>query len=337
MPSNRDLLPVLGVGNCVSLARGLAIACLAGFIGSSWPSGGLGWLPIGLAVFCFIADMFDGYLARRSNHVTILGERLDLEFDKTGMLVGTVLAVWYAQLPLWYLVLGLGGHLFSITFWFRQKRNLPVHELPPSVYRRLFAGIQMWAIAGVLCPVLTPEVATFIAIVTGFFAMSAFTVDWLIVCGYLDPYHRGYKRCIKWLKRFGRHWLPVVMRMLLAATLLIILSQFDNPFQPTEWMVSYSRWGLPFPEILVWVAGVGCMLGVPAIAFGILGRFWAMFLTGPIFFESVREGFVLVDAMALGSCIMIVIFGLGRFAMWRPDEDLMNQYIHRGFDNPPPE
>ena len=89
--------------------------------------------------------------------------------------------------------MGLGGQIFSLTFWLRRNRNLPVHDLPPSVYRRLFAGIQMWTIATALCPVLTPAVTVFAGTLTGLFAMTVFIADWLIVCGYLNPVHRGYQ------------------------------------------------------------------------------------------------------------------------------------------------
>ncbi len=137
------LLATLGWGNRLTLMRGLAISLVAGFLFSPWPQGALAWLPVLLYTIADIADYLDGYVARVTNHATKLGERLDMEFDGLGMLVVSVLAVWYGQLPWWYLTLGLARYLFVFGLWWRERQGLPVYEIQPSVHRRIFAGFQM--------------------------------------------------------------------------------------------------------------------------------------------------------------------------------------------------
>jgi CDP-diacylglycerol--glycerol-3-phosphate 3-phosphatidyltransferase len=142
-PDEARLLPTLGVGNVLTMVRGLALGLLAGFIFLPWPSGRLAWLPALLYTLAILTDYFDGYLARITHHATVLGETLDIEFDALGILVATSLAVHYHQLPWWYLLIGFSRYLYLSGIWWRKRRGQPVNDLPPSVHRRIIAGTQM--------------------------------------------------------------------------------------------------------------------------------------------------------------------------------------------------
>ncbi|MCZ7668816.1 MAG: hypothetical protein M5U34_17250 [Chloroflexi bacterium] len=54
-----------------------------------------------------------------------------MEFDGLGILLVSLLAVWYGQLPGWYLLIGLARYFFVFGLWLRQKRHLPHHAMPP--------------------------------------------------------------------------------------------------------------------------------------------------------------------------------------------------------------
>jgi hypothetical protein len=97
------LLPYLGPGNVLTLARGILLAALAGFLFSPLPPRELAWLPGLIYTLAAIADQFDGYLARRSNQVTQLGEMLDLSLDGLS-LDASVLVVQYGQCRMYLLV-----------------------------------------------------------------------------------------------------------------------------------------------------------------------------------------------------------------------------------------
>ena len=55
-----------------------------------------------------------GYVARRTNRVSRLGETLDMEYDGLGVLTACALAVQYGQLPLLFLLVGAGPSAFRL-------------------------------------------------------------------------------------------------------------------------------------------------------------------------------------------------------------------------------
>ena len=147
------LLPALGLGNSLTLLRGLAIGLLAGFLFLPPPSDGLfAWIPAILYTVIIILDYLDGYAARVTYHVTKLGETLDGICDALGLLVAVGLLVGYSQLPAWYLLAGTAAYLYRLGLWWRQCHRKPIFDLPPSRRRRMLAGFQMGFISVLLWP-----------------------------------------------------------------------------------------------------------------------------------------------------------------------------------------
>lgn len=107
-----EVLPSFGAGNALSLLRGLLIGLLVGFLFGPRPTGWLAWAPAVLYVISDVTDYLDGYLARVSDHVTRLGETLDIVLDARGVLVVTLLAFHYGSVPWWYLPVGAARYLF---------------------------------------------------------------------------------------------------------------------------------------------------------------------------------------------------------------------------------
>jgi CDP-diacylglycerol--glycerol-3-phosphate 3-phosphatidyltransferase len=212
------VLPTFGWGNRLTLLRGLAISMVAGFLFSPWPEGWLAWLPMLLYTAADVADYLDGYLARITNHATRLGERLDMEYDGLGMLVVSLLAVWYGQLPWWYLILGLARYLFVFGLWWREMRGLPAHNLPPSVHRRVFAGFQMGFMSAVLWPIVPPAFATIAGTIFAIPTALGFLRDWFLVTGRLDPQADAYRRMQRWLYVATTQQMPPMLRIVLASS-----------------------------------------------------------------------------------------------------------------------
>ena len=125
-PGERKILPSIGAGNQLTIMRGVMIAFLAGFIFSPLPSGWLVWLPGLIYILAALFDLFDGYLARRTNQVTRLGKILDMNLDGLGVLVGCLLIVQYGQAPFWYLLVGLERYLFLAGEWLLKEVGQPV-------------------------------------------------------------------------------------------------------------------------------------------------------------------------------------------------------------------
>ena len=218
------LLPGLGTGNGLTVLRGALIAGAAGFLFSPWPEGWLRWAPGILYTLAAIIDLFDGYLARLQNHVTALGERLDMSLDGLGVMVATLLVVQYGQVPGWYILVALARYLFVAAIWLRKRLGKPVYELDHSAVRRPFAGAQMGFVAVALWPVFLPPTTHLAATLFALPFLAGFCRDWLVVSGALRPALRETSVVIaqpadkaKLLKgllfRLVFHWLPVLLRI----------------------------------------------------------------------------------------------------------------------------
>ena len=182
-----DLLPSLGWANRVSFARGIFIAALFGFLFSPWPKDGLAWLPFTFYLLAALSDYLDGYLARITDHVTPLGSALDMENDSWGVLIVTILAFWYGQVPVWYLPVGLARYIFIFGLWLREKQGKQNFEMPFSYRRRIFAGVQMGFIVATLAPLYAPPATYFAATLFSVPFLLGFLYDWGLVSGQIEP------------------------------------------------------------------------------------------------------------------------------------------------------
>ena len=325
LPENRRegetaVLPNFGWGNRLTLLRGLAISMVAGFLFSPWPASWLAWLPMLLYTAADVADYLDGYLARITNHVTNLGERLDMEYDGLGMLIVSLLAVWYGQLPWWYLLLGLARYLFVFGLWWREKRGLMNRPLPPSVHRRVFAGFQMGFMSSVLWPIMPPAFATIAGTIFAIPTALGFLRDWLMVTGRLDPQGASYRQAQQWLYRFTTRWLPPVLRLTLASSVTAIFLALPTAWPPPAWVNLFTGWGLPLPGLLAIVALILLLLGGGLVLFGAMGRLAAFWLVFPIGFDMVTRGLTWASGVALATAVCLMLLGTGSLSRWKPEE-----------------
>jgi hypothetical protein len=125
-------------------------------------------------------DLFDGYVARRSGHVTRLGEKLDLDLDVRGMLLGSVLAVQFGTAAWWYLLVGIARHIYVAAIRLRQRLGLPVFE-KPNRFSRPLAGLQMGVSTALLAPTLYAPYTILISTLVMAIFLSNFLMDWLTI------------------------------------------------------------------------------------------------------------------------------------------------------------
>lgn len=174
----------LGAANLVTLGRGGLFAAVAGFALLD-PVGWIAWVPALLYGLGCALDSVDGFLARASERTTVLGERLDMAIDSLGFVVAPVVAVVWGRLPIWYLSLSAARYLYKAGKTRRERRGLPVFELPESLVRRPLAGLQMTFLTVALAPVLDAgylfAVAPFVLLPT----LLVFLRDYLVVAGHV--------------------------------------------------------------------------------------------------------------------------------------------------------
>lgn len=318
------VLPRLGLGNSLTLWRGLALALMAGFLLSPWPRGALGWLPALLYTAAGIIDYLDGYAARVMHQATRLGERLDMEYDGLGMLVVVLLAVWYGQLPGWFVPLGLARYLYVWGMWWRQRQGWPVTDIHPSVHRRIFAGFQMGFMSVVLWPILPADGLTLAGLIFGGGLTLSFGRDWLVTCGWLRADMPRYRQARRLAYHIFGVWLPVGIRPLLVITLLWLLLRAGTT-PPPAWADLLVAWHLP-PGLAWFLWGVA-LLATPAILLGAMARLAALLLILPLAADILTAGLAGLNGSLLLMGLYILLLGSGRLTLWRPEDGFLTRRL----------
>ena len=303
----------LGAGNWITLARGCGVIILAGFLPFAvlpeherLSHAGLVWAPGIIYLLISLADVLDGFIARKQDQVTELGKRLDIETDAAGLLIASLLAVTLDCLPLIYLVTGFAYYLFIFGIWLRHRQDLPVTPLLYRPYSRIIAGCQMGLVGMVLLPIFTPPF-TFIA---GSLFMTplllGFLRDWLVVSGWVEMDATQQTR----LDRFGG-WLKT--RVVLPFRLILLLYGIVA-FTPVDIFQVPTVWQLVF-NFCCLLAGIGCM-----------GRSTALLLILLLASNQSPFGISSFSQMVFCSAVILVLFGTGPMSLFTPEDGLLYRY-----------
>lgn len=317
-PGEGGLLATFGPGNNLTLLRGALLAALAGFLLSPTPVQYLAWAPAIIYTLAIAADFLDGYAARVSNHVTRLGEALDMSLDGLGILIATLLAIQFGTLPLWYLAVALSRPLFLLGIRLREKRGLMIHELNPSVRRRAFAGLQMGFLSAMLWPVFTPPGTTVAALIFALPFLGGFVVDWLIISGDLKQEKRRHP--VQNNPLFNT-WLPLALRLAALVTLLMHTadqaSDTTNPFgsllgsgNPTTAAIGSIIFGLQIMVMLL-------------LVFGVAGRVAAIAGLLLLGIQQIYTGLNLAQYFLIFVYVTILYLGTGKHSLWKPEDRLI--------------
>lgn len=129
----------LGIANQITLARGVLVMLLAGFIGMG-AAPQLQVAALCMATVAAVLDAVDGRLARRTGMSSAYGARFDMETDALLILVLSLLAWQFGKAGVWVLGSGLMRYVFVIAAsqlsWMRC-------ELPPARRRKAVAVVQV--------------------------------------------------------------------------------------------------------------------------------------------------------------------------------------------------
>lgn len=318
-PVEQKLRNSFGPGNQMTLLRGVFIAGLAGFLLTPRVEGWLAWVPGTLYILAAAADFLDGYLARISGTVTKMGEILDMSFDGLGILIASLLAVRYGQVPAWYLTVALARYIFLAGLRLREWLGKPVYELPPSTSRRTFAGLQMGFIAIVLLPIFSPPGTYIAAIAFALPFLVGFTKDWLIASGIIRATGNEISR---WQIIFN-DWLPVVLRL---AILFLSTGPVSQRFiHYSEQVAFYSARGMPSATIGVLSLGILEIAVVSLLVLGILGRVAAVIALLILGYNQIFASLTISQVLLLMAYAAILFTGTGAFSLWTPE----NRIIYR--------
>lgn len=219
----------LGPATLLTLGRGLLLSALAGFGPLAWQGRAetsllVSLLPGLLYTTAALADLVDGYVARRTGDETALGGRLDVAMDALGLVVAPLVAIGLGRLPAFYLIVGAAYYLYHLGHWWRRRQGRPVFPLRPSRVTRMYAGYQMGMVATVLFPVVGPPGTTAAAALFMVPNLTLFLRDWLVTTGRLDDGGARYRRLVGVASALG--WeLMLLTRVLAAAALSAAVAQ----------------------------------------------------------------------------------------------------------------
>ncbi|NUM49084.1 MAG: CDP-alcohol phosphatidyltransferase family protein [Anaerolineales bacterium] len=305
-PDETEILPTFGWGNTLSLVRGVLMMALVGFLFQPRPGAGSlndwrAWVPGLLYTLAALPDYVDGYFARITNHVTRLGEWLDMTLDSVGVLAASFLAVQYGTIPWWYLPIGLARYLFLAGIWFRTRRGLPVYEMPYSVRRRGFAALKMGFIFVILLPPFLPPGTHLAAAVFGIPFAVGFLWDWGYVSGMIsaDAGNRFPN-----LKHFVLRWLPLVPRGV-ALTLIVPALTRHLQIPHLQWLASLELAATILLALGIWPR---------TVAIG------AVILVGV---NQVLAPLTIDQLMLIVAYISIIFLGTGAYSLWPFEERLI--------------
>jgi CDP-diacylglycerol--glycerol-3-phosphate 3-phosphatidyltransferase len=308
--SNPIVYPSLGPANHVTLARGVLLMWLAGFVFLPRPASWLGYAPAVLYTTAILLDGLDGLLARLTRRITKLGQRLDIELDGLGILAASALGIVWGQLPAWYSLVSLAYYAFTLVQWLRRRLGLTVYPLPPIADRRLMAGIQMGFVSAVLWPVLPPVLVTLAAALIAVPFLAGFVRDGLFMSGVLNVNSPSYRTWAGRLTVVVQRWLPVPVR-------LAVVTVFVLNFLQTGHLAFYEQQPLAG---VVWLALLGVLVGA-----GIAGRTAGMLLAIFISLAAVRWGVTQLSLILMACGLTLLLFGSGALSVWQPEEILLQR------------
>ncbi len=303
------LFPTLGAANWITLLRAGAIVALSGFLPMAFLHGHqiryhLNWAPGIIYLGISLADLCDGFVARRQRHETELGKRLDIEADAAGLLAASLLAVVLGRLPAVYLLVGLAYYSFVLGIRVRQRRSLPVIALRSRPYARIVAGFQMGLVGAALLPLFNPAFA-FIA--AGIFLLPlliGFCRDWLVVSCRIKTDADQQSHLDLCARSLAMRALPWTLRLVLPAGAILLL-------------VSAA----PGLTHLIWSLALG--LCVLMICLGVMGRSAGLLLVLLLGCNQSIFGMAWPALVVFCTAAALTLTGTGANSLWAPEEDIL--------------
>lgn len=312
------MLPTLGAGTVLTLARGLLVALMAGFLVLERPEGALEWAPLILYFGAAVADFFDGYIARVRGHATKLGAALDISFDAFGTLVAVAALIHYGQLPLPFLLIGLLYYLFHGHMKLRERLGQPVVPLRPHPSRRMYAGFWFGYMAVALAPVLRPPWTVAAGYMFAAPLVAGFLVDWLFATAAISPNAQAWKKFEAAALRFIYRGLPVGLRLIVLAAGALWLAKGLS--ERGGWAPLFAALGWSVPSLPATLLALTGLTALAMTAAGWLGRLGALALISLATIDVVLRGSAPeVNFWLLSGSVGVLLLGLGRGILWEPE------------------
>tara|TARA_R110002110_G_scaffold414951_1_gene647089 strand:- start:369908 stop:371062 length:1155 start_codon:yes stop_codon:yes gene_type:complete len=301
----------LGWANRLSLLRGWLIALTAGFIFQPGLSENIIVFPALAYLIAAVIDRIDGYIARITKHQSLLGSRLDTEFDALGLLIAPLLAVWLGQIHWSYLSVSLAYYLFQWGQYRRLRNSRPVFPLAANPERRAVAGFQMGFLAVILWPILEPPATTIAGFAFMLPLLVGFLIDWLTVSGRINRGSSDTNNLLLEAYKLIQQLLLPLGRILIG--LLLGLSFYRKDIFSTDSIIT---------------TGIGLLVILCALMIlaGMAGRVFALIMSCLFCWLLLSYEMTLIDTALLCCIIWIMQLGTGKFSLWLWDDRWVKKY-----------
>jgi CDP-diacylglycerol---glycerol-3-phosphate 3-phosphatidyltransferase len=318
-----DVLPNLGPGTSLTLLRGLLVAPLAGLLLLPPLEAMLAWLPALLYTASAVADHLDGFMARRANHVTPLGEALDLELDGLGVLLAVGLAIHYDRLPLVFLLVGLARYGYLLWAVVLRSLGRTIHELPPSRVRRALAGLEIGFLSAALWPIIPPPLALLTGSVFAVPFLISFSRDALVVGGFLDIASPRYLAMRSAALALATRWIPPLMRI--ALVVVVGPATWEAMGDLPARSAAFAHTGVANSVVVATVLAAVQGLGLVLTTIGFLGRLGALLLFTALGLTMVALGVTTLSLAGCGLAAGLLMLGPGAASIWGPEGDFVSK------------
>ena len=304
LPLNRAdaasaLYPNLGWGNRLTIARGWLVAACCGFLWANDNLLSLSWLAALWYSIAAVLDRIDGYVARRSQQVSLLGNELDINFDALGLVIAPLLAWNLGKIHVSYLLLSVAYYLYRWALQQRAQRDWVIYPVPANPLRRSLAGFQMGFIAVALWPLLNPQLTVIASVAFMLPVLFGFGVDWGMVCGWLKP------QAIPQLTRVSFAYLQPGLRLLVL------------------WLACQLYW--PVDQLLT-ASNLALLLSLVLLTLGFAGRLGAALLLVSLGWQNGLNLNNVSNFMLIVSTSWLLMLGTGRYSLWQWGDDWVSRY-----------
>lgn len=290
----------LGWANRLTILRGGLIALSGGFLFMQHTFAAYAWLPALAYTLAAILDRLDGFVARRSRQVSLLGNELDIAFDALGLVVAPLLAIGLGKLHGSYLLLSAAYYVYRWGLRRRSRLSLPVYSLPANPLRRTLAGFQMAFVAVALWPLLDSKLTAIAGIAFMLPVLFGFAADWWLACGVIQP--RTYEGLSEWSERFFQPGL----RLLLVLPVFLLMADAIGTAD----------------ELLV----LGLPLGASLVLSGLAGRLGALVLIALLGWHYPGDANPVATYLLIFVASWILLLGTGRHSLCSWGDEWLQRY-----------
>jgi CDP-diacylglycerol--glycerol-3-phosphate 3-phosphatidyltransferase len=136
----------VNIPNSLSLARILAIPALVAVMLTSFKGHDI--VALVIFIFASLTDWLDGWLARRKQLVTVLGQLLDPTADKLLIASTLICLVGLGRVPAWAAVVIIGREI--AVSGFRAMASSKGVNIPASAFGKAKMGSESWVIGALV-------------------------------------------------------------------------------------------------------------------------------------------------------------------------------------------